>query len=326
MSSETLQAARETARAARLSILSNSVLTGGKLLAGWLTGSVAVLAEGLHSGNDLLASMLAWFAIRKANEPADAEHHYGHGKFESLSAAIEAGLIVVAALGVMWTAMRRIIQGEVVELAHGPALAVMAFSALTNIFVSSYLFRVARKHDSVALEADAWHLRADVVTSAGVFVSLALITVTDWHFLDPAAALLVGVLILHQGGKIGREALQQLLDRALPEEDMQFIRDLLQDHNDLFLEYHKLRTRKAGRQRYIDLHLVTCPRVTVQEAHRVTDHLEEAIQQRWPGAHVTIHIEPCTQENCPNRAAPARNPEACTLRQRVRAFVGKTHH
>jgi cation diffusion facilitator family transporter len=319
----TRQAAIETSRAATLSIVSNSVLTALKLAAGFATGSVSVLAEGIHSGNDLLASLLAWFAIRKANEPEDDEHQYGHGKYESLSAALEAGLIVVAALGVMWTALRRILQGEVADLQHGPALIVMGLSAALNVLVSAYLFRIARRHDSVALAADAWHLRADVWTSVGVFASLGLILATDWHFLDPLAALLVGLLILFQGGKIGREALHQLLDRTLPQAEMELIRETLAEHDDMFLEYHKLRARKAGRERQIDLHLVTCPRVTVEEAHRVTDHLEAAMRAHWTAARVTIHIEPCTEARCPNRGQSTRDPQACVLREKTRAFAEK---
>ncbi len=319
----TRKAALETSRAATLSIISNTVLTALKLVAGFLTGSVSVLAEGIHSGNDLVASLLAWFAIRKANEPEDDEHLYGHGKYESLSAGLEAGLIVAAAIGVMWTAFRRIMQGEAAQLSHGPALLVMGFSAVTNIFVSGYLFRIAKRHDSVALSADAWHLRADVWTSVGVFASLGLILATDWHFLDPAAALLVGFLILFQGGRIGREALQQLLDHTLPNEEMDIIRDTLSEHDDMFMEYHKLRARKSGRERQIDLHLVTCPRVTVAEAHQVTDHLEEAVRAHWPATRVTIHIEPCTREECPNRTSDARDPDACALRDKAAVLAEK---
>lgn len=318
----TRQAARQTSRAAALSIVSNTTLTVGKLAAGFLSGSVGVLAEGIHSGNDLLASLLAWFAIRKANEPEDEQHSYGHGKFESLSAAIEAGLILLAALGVMWTAVRRIAAGHGPELQAGPALAVMGASALTNILVSAYLFRIARRHDSVALEADAWHLRADVWTSLGVFVSLALIAVTNWHFLDPVAALLVGALILFQGGRIGAKAIQQLLDQSLPPEELALIRSLLAAHDDMFMDYHRLRTRKAGRERQVDLHLVTCPRVTVQEAHDIADHLEVDVRTRLPHTLILIHVEPCDEETCPNRAAAARDLEACILQQKIKAATG----
>lgn len=321
MSSE--QAARETTRAATWSIVSNSALTGLKLLMGYLSGSISVVAEGIHSGNDLLASFLAWFAIRKANEPADEEHGYGHGKFESLSAFIEAALIVVAALGVMWAAIHRVLSGQRSELEHGPALLVMGISALTNVLISQYLFRISRRHDSVALAADAWHLRADVWTSVGVFASLLLITLTDWHWLDPVGAVLVGCMILFQGGRIGREALGQLLDRSLPAEEMAVITNLLAEHDDLFMDYHRLRARKAGRERQIDLHLVTCPQVTVEAAHEVCDHLEEDLYARLPHTRVVIHVEPCDETSCPNRSGEGRDPGVCRLRVHVDAALAQ---
>lgn len=308
--------ARETTRAAVLSVVSNTTLTLTKLTVGWLTGSVSVVAEGIHSGNDLVASLLAWFAVRKAAEPPDAEHGYGHGKFESLSAFIEAALIVVAAAGVAWTAVHRLLGGQRTDLEHGPALLVMGFSAVANIVVSSYLFRVARKHQSIALEADAWHLRADVWTSAGVFVGLLLIYFTDWHVVDPLAAVLVAVLILFQGGKIGWEALGQLLDRSLPAAEQQLITDLLGEHDDMFLDYHRLRTRRSGRERQIDLHLVTCPRVTVGEAHGVCDHLEQDVAERLAHTRLVIHVEPCNEATCPNRGQDGRDDLVCRLQQR----------
>lgn len=316
---------RETLRAAGLSIASNATLTLLKLVTGLLTGSVSVVAEAIHSANDLLASLLAYYAIRKAGEPPDAEHQYGHGKYESVSAFIEALLIIGAAVAVAWVALRRLLSGEAAALDHGPALLVMGLSTVVNLLVSAYLFRVARRHDSVALEADAWHLRADVYTSLGVFVALALIWVTGWHIVDPLAALAVAGLIFYQGGRLSWGALQQLVDRSLPPEELALIHDLLADHEHLFVGYHRLRARKAGRERHLDLHLVTCPQLTVQEAHEVCDHLEREIAERLPESRVVIHVEPCREENCPNRLSSLRNPEVCVLKQRLPAVNASDH-
>lgn len=310
------EAARETSRAAAVSVVSNTVLTTTKLAAGFLTGSVSVLAEGIHSANDLVASFLAWFAVRKANEPPDAGHGYGHGKFESLSAFIEAAMIMVAAVAVAYTAVHRLLEGLRGDLQHGPALLVMGFSAVVNVFVSGYLFRVSRKHHSLALEADGWHLRADVWTSAGVFAGLLLIYLTDWHILDPLAAVAVAVLILFQGSRIGWTALNQLLDRSLPEEERKLLEQVLAAHNDMFVDYHRLRTRQAGRERQIDLHLVTCPHVTVAEAHAVCDHLEKDVEAQLPHTRLTIHVEPCDQSNCPNQNSPSRDAALCRLQRK----------
>lgn len=312
-------AAQETRRAARWSIISNTALTLLKLSMGLLSGSISVIAEAIHSGNDLLASCLALFAVKKAGEPADAEHGYGHGKYESLSAFIEAAMIVIAAIMVMWGAAARILRGGPFDIEGGPALIAMGVSAAVNVVVSRYLFRVARKHDSMALAADAWHLSADVYTSAGVFVALALISVLHRPIIDPIAAIAVGFLILFQGGRIGREALGQLLDRCLPADEMATVVGLLAEHEDLYMDYHRLRARKAGRERQIDLHLVTCPQVTVSEAHEVCDHLEQDLCARLPHTRVVIHVEPCDSNSCANRSAHTRDPQACELRQRVAA-------
>jgi cation diffusion facilitator family transporter len=308
-------AARETIRAAILSVASNTLLTSTKLLVGLLTGSVSVVAEGIHSGNDLVASLIAWFAVRKASEPPDAEHGYGHGKFESLSAFIEAALIVVAALGVAWTAVHRLQSGVEPELKTPWGLAVMGLSVAANAFISTYLFRVAKKHQSLALAADGAHLRADVYTSLGVFAGLILITVTGRLIFDPLAAILVACLILFQGSRIGWDALGQLLDQSLPPDERHVIEGLLGEHDDMYVDYHRLRTRRSGRERQVDLHLVTCPRVTVEEAHRVCDHLERDVGERLPQTRLVIHVEPCDEESCPNRAANERDPSACRLMQ-----------
>lgn len=305
----------ETSRAATLSIVSNTLLTLLKLAMGLLSGSISVIAEAIHSGNDLIASFIAWFAVRKASEPADEEHKYGHGKYESLSAFVEAAMIVIAALVVMWGAVRRILSGGPFEITQWPALLAMGISAVVNVLVSMYLFRVAKRNDSMALEADAWHLRADVYTSAGVFISIALISLTGLHILDPLAAVAVGFLILFQGGRIGREALGQLLDSSLPPEEMQSITSLLAEHGTMFLNYHRLRARKAGRERQVDLHLVTCPTLTVEQAHRVCDHLEHDIMSHLAHTRVVIHVEPCSEQYCPNLSAAERDLSLCRLRQ-----------
>lgn len=320
----TITAPQETTRAAIVSVASNSLLTAGKLAAGLLTGSVSVIAEGIHSGNDLVASLLAWFAIRKANEPPDAEHRYGHGKYESLSAFLEAALIVVAALMVVGAALRRLWSGQRPELNHGPALIAMGISAVVNVLVSRYLFRTARRHHSMALEADAWHLRADVWTSVGVFAGLVLIYFTDWHILDPLVAILVAFLILFQGSRIGWEALGQLLDRALPPEEQQLVETLLGEHDDMFVDYHRLRTRRSGRERQIDLHLVTCPHVTVGQAHEVCDHLERDMADRLPHTRLTIHVEPCREEHCANRTSDKRLDSLCQLKSKMTHPVAPT--
>ncbi|TLN13757.1 cation transporter, partial [bacterium] len=205
----------EKIRAARISILSNSLLVGIKLTVGILMGSVAVLSEAVHSGIDLFASMVACYAVGKAGKPADERHPYGHGKWENVSGVVEAVLILLAALYIIYEAVIRLRHGATVE--HlGLGTAVMALSAVVNWFVSRYLFRVAKKTDSIALEADAWHLRADVYTSAGVLAGLGLIALTGLKLLDSIAAIAVAMLILKTSIDLTRNAVADLFDVRLP--------------------------------------------------------------------------------------------------------------
>ncbi len=307
----------ETRRAALLSVASNSLLTATKLVAGFASGSISVLSEALHSGNDLIAALLAFFSVRKANEPADEEHVYGHGKYEALSGAIEAALIVVAALGILYTALRAVFLGRLQQLDHGPAVGVMGLSMVVNILVSAHLYRVARRHDSMALQADAAHLSADVWCSAAVFAGLAMAWGLEHfgiqaHWIDPLLAVIVALIVMGQGTRIAREAVNQLLDRALPEDEIQRIVATIRGHHSLYVDFHKLRSRRAGHERHIDLHLVVCAEMTVTEAHEITDHLEQEIAALFPRAHVMIHTEPCDETGCPVRrpvgAAHRRDP------------------
>lgn len=282
--------ARQTIGAARLSVLSNTLLVAAKLAVGWATGSVSVIAEALHSGNDLLAAGIALGAVRQANKPPDPEHPYGHGKFESLSGAIEAALIAVAAAGIVWTAVARLRGGDDIESVE-PGVAVMALSAVMNALVSAHLLRVAKRHHSIALEADGWHLRTDVYTSAGVLGGLVLVGVTGEKLLDPIAALLVAVVILHAAYTLTRKAVRQLLDSHVDPQIEELIRSIVLTHSGQFVEAHKLRTRRAGAEVHVDLHLVVCPDMHVSLAHDLASHIEDDIVSQVPGATAMIHIE-----------------------------------
>ncbi len=181
--------------AAGLSIISNSLLVALKLAAGIIMGSVSVISEGAHSAVDLLAAVIAFFSIRAAAKPADEEHEFGHGKIENISGTIEALLIFGAAGLIIYQAIHKIITGAKPEfLTYG--IGIMAFSAVLNFFVSRFLHRIANRTDSVALEADAWHLTTDVYTSLGVFAGLIVVEITHWYILDPIIAICVALLIV----------------------------------------------------------------------------------------------------------------------------------
>ncbi len=288
--------------AAGLSILSNTLLVVLKLAAGIIMGSVSVISEGAHSAVDLLAAFIAFFSIRAAAKPADEEHEFGHGKIENISGTIEALLIFFAAGYIIFESVDKIItRAEPEFLTAG--IAIMAFSAVLNFFVSRFLHKVAHRTDSVALEADAWHLTTDVYTSLGVFAGLIVVQITHWYILDPIIAIGVALLILRAAWNITWKSVRGLIDVRLPQAEEDIISASILEHVGELAGFHELRTRKSGSQRYIELHLVLPKKVTVEEAHKLCDHLEGDIKSKLPEGNVTIHCEPCDQHDdgtCPS--------------------------
>lgn len=282
------------ALAATVSVVSNSLLIALKLVVGWMSGSMSILAEAIHSANDLLAALIALFSVRIAERPPDAQHPYGHGKAEGISAAIEALLIVGAAIWIIVEAVGRILHPR--PVGHLPlGIAVMTVSALINTVVCRYLFRVAREEDSPALEADAQHLATDVYTSLGVVGGLALTGATGWHLVDPLVAIAVALLILHIGWKLTAKSVHQLMDTQLPSAEVSRIEGILNEETRIH-SWHNLRTRKAGNTRHIDLHIVYRNDATLVEAHQVADELEKRIAAELAPAQVVIHVDPYDPE------------------------------
>lgn len=289
----------EKTRAAALSVLSNTVLTLGKVSIGLASGSVSILSEGIHSGIDLLAAVIALFAVKESGKPADERHAYGHGKIENISGTLEALLIFIAAIWIIIEAVHKFSSGIIIENL-GWGMGIMAFSALVNLFISSYLMRTAKKTNSVALEADALHLRTDVYTSTGVFIGLLLVRLTGWVIFDPIIAILVALLIIKAAFDLTKEAFMPLVDVRLDESEYRVILTVLEDYSSYFVEFHKLRTRRSGPERHIDLHLVVPKFQSVLEVHELCNRIEKDIKQRLPETNILIHPEPCSEveEQC----------------------------
>ncbi|ADJ25422.1 cation diffusion facilitator family transporter [Dehalogenimonas lykanthroporepellens BL-DC-9] len=289
---------------AALSIASNSMLIMLKVVVGIMTGAVSILAEAIHSGLDLVAAVIAFFGVRAADQPADHEHAFGHGKWENVSGTIEAILIFAAAIWIIVEAVERIIHGAAVEML-GWGIAVMAVSVIANTLVSRRLFKVARATDSLALEADGQHLRTDVMTSAGVMVGLGLVQITGWQLLDPLVAIGVALIIIKAAWDILHKSFGGIIDTALPEEERQAIAGVIDAHRRNLAGFHSLRTRKAGSQRFAELHLVVSRHLSVDEAHQLCDHLEADLAEKLPRLEITLHVEPCQDDDCPICAVPA---------------------
>ncbi|HEX8690380.1 MAG TPA: cation diffusion facilitator family transporter [Solirubrobacterales bacterium] len=290
---------RTKSGAAALSIASNSALIAIKLAAGAITGSIAIVTEAIHSLIDLVASVVAFVSVRKADAPADAEHPYGHEKVESLAAAIEGMLILVGAGVIVFEATRRLVVGAEVD-ALGVGIAVMGFSVLANLVVSTVLYRRARAHDSPALEGDAAHLRADALTSAGVLAGLALVELTGIVAFDSITALVVAAAIVVAGLRILRRSSRILVDETLPGAEMDRIEAAISAaRTPEVAGYHKLRARRAGRRRYIDLHVQYRSGTSLERAHELAHAMRASIEADVRGAEVLIHVEPETSFHDP---------------------------
>ena len=296
-------AGRKTAVAA-LSVVSNTVLILLKIVVGLVIGSVAVMSEAIHSGVDLIAALIALFAVRKASVAADERHPYGHGKFENISGTIEALLIFLAAVWIIYSASRKLMKPQELE-APSWGVLVMLVSAIVNVIVSRRLFKVGKETDSVALQADAWHLRTDVYTSLGVMFGLLVIWVggrvwPEAHlgWIDPVVAILVAMMIMKAAYDLTKEAARDLLDVSLPNADVDWIPAFVKNNWPVVRSFHRLRTRKAGSNRFIDFHLAVDDHMSVGQAHELGDQIVVAIKERLPDSRVHIHVEPCAYQ-CP---------------------------
>ena len=287
----------EKSGAAMISIISNTSLVLLKLAAGFVTGSVAILSEAVHSGMDLAASLMAYVSVKVAERPADQGHPFGHGKAENLAALFE-GLLILAAGGlVAWKAAGGLMTPEPLP-DLGLGAAVMLISAVVNIMVSRHLFKVGQRTESAALVADAWHLRTDVYTSLGVFAALGGIMLgahfspnLDLHILDPLCALLVALMILKAGVKLSWEAVGQLLDCSLTVDELGLILSHIQARSPEIKGYSVM-SRRSGSCRYIYMILHVDGAMPVEEGHKLGEEVVEGIREHFPDSQITFHLEP----------------------------------
>ncbi|HEY9061673.1 MAG TPA: cation diffusion facilitator family transporter [Pseudobacteroides sp.] len=278
-------------RVAILSVVSNSFLILLKVIAGILSGSVSIISEAIHSGMDLVAALIAFFSVKISAKPADKDHPYGHGKVENVSGVIEGLLILVAAVIIIWEAIKKIIRPTHIGETN-IALLVMFISATVNFFVSRKLYRVAKQVDSVALEADALHLKTDVYTSLGVGIGMLLIKFTGISILDPIVAILVALLILKESISLIWNAYCPLLDTKLSDGDEEKIKSVINRYKNEIIDFHELRTRKSGSIKYIDFHMTVNKDISVEQSHKLSDSIESDLEEVLKNTNVSIHIEP----------------------------------
>ena len=277
---------------AKLAIFAVSLLILMKAAASIVTGSIAIRADAVHSAIDLFGVIIGYIGIRISGKPPDERHPFGHGKAENIAGVVIAGLIFIAAGTIAYQAVERLIVGGAVELVT-LGIYVTAAAVAINLAISWYALRVAHATDSLALEATARDLLADVLSSGAVLVGLILVRLTEITILDPIVALLVAIIIARTAFLTMKKSFGGLMDIKLPQAEEDEILSCLREYGGQLVGFHKIRTRKAGNQRYIDFHLVVPKDVSVEQAHRLCDELEQDIETRLSYTSVTIHVEPC---------------------------------
>lgn len=294
--------------AAKLSLIVVIGLVVLKVVVAVITGSISIFAQALDSFLDVFAVIITLLAISVATKPADEEHPFGHGKVENIAAIGQAVLIFTASGLIIYSAVRRIIVGAPVELTEA-GIGVMVVSIIVSLFLSRHLRKVSRATSSIALEANARNIATDVYSAAGVLAGLVAIRFTGLNILDPIIALAVASFILKVGYDILKKSFGGLIDVRLPKTEEDEIRSCIMEHGCQLAGFHDLRTRRAGSQRYVELHLTIPKDTSVEEAHQICDRLEQDIEARLPNTSVTIHVEPSSTE-CDQCSV------SCTLRDK----------
>jgi cation diffusion facilitator family transporter len=294
-SSQTNNSQINLAKFAWMSIIVSVVVFGMKMAAWWATGSVGLLSDALESTVNIVAAVVALFALRTAMKPADAMHHFGRGKAEYFSASIEGFMILLAALIIVYTAIDRIISPRELEQI-GWGLTISTVAAVINGGAALILLRAGKLHRSPVLIADGKHLMTDVWTSVGVIVGVGLVVVTGWNRLDGIVALAVGLNIIVTGINLLRSSTAGLMDKALSDDDHLKIVNVLTKYESDEVKFHALQTREAGRQRFVSMHVLVPGAWTIQKGHDLSEELEADIIAELPDTIITTHVEPLEDE------------------------------
>jgi cation diffusion facilitator family transporter len=284
--------------AARLSVGVAFFLALIKLSSGFIFRSLGMVSAGVDSLMDLFASLINYFSMKESIKPADSEHPYGHGKIENVASVIQAGFMGLAGVFLIWEGVRRILY--VHDLPdYDAGIVVILISIMISFLVGRKLAKVGRETDSPLLEADALHFTMDTYTNTGVMAALALSKWSGRVIFDRLIAIVIGIWIIFSALRIFKTSFDALMDKYIPHELREQIDRTILSHSPTIIGYHKLRTRRAGSQKLIDLHLVTCREMNIADAHRITDHIEKEIESKIANSDVIIHVEPCTEE-CPS--------------------------
>ncbi|MCX8150164.1 MAG: cation diffusion facilitator family transporter [Candidatus Bathyarchaeota archaeon] len=277
-------------QAALVAIFGGIAVLSIKLVAFFVSNSVALLSDALESLVNIAASGLMFFSVWLSEKPADDSHNYGHQKIEEISCMIEGILIVAAALLIVYAAAARL-SSETLPVHLTLAISISISATVLNGLLSGFLLRTSRKNGSAALEGDSKHLLSDVISSSGVWIGLFIVELTGWGPLDAIIAFVVAALIGKMGISLVTKSCQRLMDKSCKEEEAK-IREVLMRHKFRFIDFHDMKTRRHGTQVFAELHLSVDGSLSVNEAHTLTDHLEDELKNELPNTSLTIHVEP----------------------------------
>jgi ferrous-iron efflux pump FieF len=290
-------------KASAFAVLSALVLALSKFSVGLLSGSMAVFSSGLDSLLDVFMSAMNFYAIRKAAQPADEDHPYGHGKAESIAGSMQAVVIISTGIYIIYKAGRQLLAGSAIRYS-AMDLGVMALSLVFSLVISQVLRRIGRRTESNALKADALHYTSDLYSNSAAILAIIVTYYTARSFFDSGFAIVTGLIILVSAIQILQEGVSGLMDSSIPRSVEQEIEGIIEEMPFPYAGYHKLRTRFAGARKYIDFHLLTCRKLRIDEAHELANQIENRIRERVATADTVIHIEPCeepcelTEETC----------------------------
>lgn len=302
-------------RAAKIAITTAVSLAIIKVITGIATGSMALLSSAADSLLDILMSFGNLLALRQANKPADDNHPYGHGKFETAATLFQSLLIAGSGLFILSESIHRLRHGNN-ELSHiDIGIAVLAFSSIVSLILSRYLKRVGIKTESTALQADALHYATDVYSNAILLIGLVAVRLLGWSWIDPVLSIGVGCYILYAAFELLKGSMDDFLDAGLPEEQRQEIVNCITNNGKEITGYHNLRTRRSGTQKMIDFHLTFCRFKTIEEAHESAHKIEKEIKSNIRNSDVTIHLEPTECTGCPKCGQCPRSKNKAAMAQ-----------
>jgi cation diffusion facilitator family transporter len=280
---------KEKKQVAIVSVFAAIFLTGSKTVIGFLTGSLGILSEALHSGLDLVAAFITYLSVRVSDAPADKDHHYGHGKIENLSALIETILLLITCIWIIYEAIHRIWTGNIHIEVNRWSYIVIISSIIIDSWRSRALMKAARKHNSQALEADALHFSTDIWSSSVVLLGL-IVASFGWYYADVIAALIVAGIVIHVCYKLGKRSIDVLLDKA-PIDKFKQINEILQKIPDI-ISFHDVKVRNSGADVFVDLCIHIDPLFTIEKGYQIAYNIEKTIAGEIPRSTIFVHIKP----------------------------------